>query len=126
MVRLASDLLPALVASADGVLDMFDLRWHDDAALTVVMASKGYPGAYEKGSVIGGLDALSAGSGVTVFHAGTTEDGGRIRAVGGRVLGMTALAPSIAAARQLAYKAVDAIDWPEGFCRRDIGARAIV
>ena len=126
MVRLASDLLPALVASADGVLDMFDLRWHDDAALTVVMASKGYPGAYEKGSVIGGLDALSAGSGVTVFHAGTTEDGGRIRAVGGRVLGVTALAPSIAAARQLAYKAVDAIDWPEGFCRRDIGARAIV
>ena len=126
MVRLASDLLPALVASADGVLDMFDLRWHDDAALTVVMASKGYPGAYEKGSVIGGLDALSAGGGVTVFHAGTTEDGGRIRAVGGRVLGVTALAPSIAAARQLAYKAVDAIDWPEGFCRRDIGARAIV
>jgi len=126
MVRLASDLLPALVASADGVLDMFDLRWHDDAALTVVMASKGYPGAYEKGSVIGGLDAPSAGGGVTVFHAGTTEDGGRIRAAGGRVLGVTALAPSIAAARQLAYKAVDAIDWPEGFCRRDIGARAIV
>ena len=126
MVRLASDLLPALIASADGVLDMFDLRWHDDAALTVVMASKGYPGAYEKGSVIGGLDALSAGGGVTVFHAGTTVDGGRIRAAGGRVLGVTALAPSIAAARQLAYKAVDAIDWPEGFCRRDIGARAIV
>ena len=125
MVRLASDLLPALVASADGVLDMFDLRWHEDAALTVVMATKGYPGDYARGSVIGGLDALPADDGVTVFHAGTKEDGGTIRAAGGRVLGVTALAPSIAAAQQLAYEAVDAIDWPEGFCRRDIGARAI-
>lgn len=125
MVRLASDLLPALVASADGVLDMFDLRWHDDAALTVVMATKGYPGDYAGGSVIGGLDALPANDGVTVFHAGTREDGATIRAAGGRVLGVTALAPSIAAAQRLAYKAVDAIDWPEGFCRRDIGARAV-
>ena len=125
MVRLASDLLPALVASADGVLDMFDLRWHEDAALTVVMAAKGYPGDYAKGSVIGGLDSLPADDGVTVFHAGTKEDGGTIRAAGGRVLGVTALAPSIAAAQRLAYEAVDAIDWPEGFCRRDIGARAI-
>ncbi len=125
MVRLASDLLPALIASADGVLDMFDLRWHDDAALTVVMASKGYPDAYEKGSAIGGLDASSAIDGVTVFHAGTKEDGGTIRAAGGRVLGITALAPSIAEAQILAYRAVDAIDWPGGFCRRDIGARAI-
>ena len=125
MVRLASDLLPALVASADGVLDMFDLRWHEDAALTVVMAAKGYPGDYARGSVIGGLDSLPANDGVTVFHAGTREDGGTIRAAGGRVLGVTALAPSIAAAQQLAYEAVDAIDWPEGFCRRDIGARAI-
>ena len=125
MVRLASDLLPALIASADGVLDMFDLRWHDDAALTVVMASKGYPGLYEHGSAIDGLDASSAIDGVTVFHAGTKEDGGTIRAAGGRVLGITALAPSIAEARILAYRAVDAIDWPGGFCRRDIGARAI-
>ena len=125
MVRLASDLLPALVASADGVLDMFDLRWHEDAALTVVMAAKGYPGDYARGSVIGGLDALPANDGVTVFHAGTKEDGGRVRAAGGRVLGVTALAPSIAAAQRLAYEAVDSIDWPEGFCRRDIGARAI-
>ncbi len=125
MVRLASDLLPALVASADGVLDMFDLRWHEDAALTVVMAAKGYPGDYARGSVIGGLDALPANDGVTVFHAGTREDGGTIRAAGGRVLGVTALAPSIAAAQRLAYEAVDSIDWPEGFCRRDIGARAI-
>ncbi len=125
MVRLASDLLPALIASADGVLDMFDLRWHDDAALTVVMATKGYPGAYGKGSAIRGLEALSASAGVNVFHAGTKEDGGTIRAAGGRVLGVTGLAPTIATARRLAYRAVDRIDWPEGFCRRDIGARAI-
>ena len=125
MVRLASDLLPALIASADGVLDMFDLRWHDDAALTVVMASKGYPDAYETGGVIGGLEASSAIDGVTVFHAGTEDDGGAVRAAGGRVLGITACAPSIADAQRLAYRAVDGIDWPGGFCRRDIGARAI-
>ena len=125
MVRLASDLVPALIASADGVLDMFDLRWHDDAALTVVMASKGYPGAYETGGVIGGLEASSAIDGVTVFHAGTEDRGGTIRAAGGRVLGITAHAPSIADAQRLAYRAVDRIDWPGGFCRRDIGARAI-
>ena len=125
MVRLASDLLPALVASADGVLDMFDLRWHDDAALTVVMATKGYPGAYPKGSAIRGLEGLSASEDVNVFHAGTKEEDGTIRAVGGRVLGITARAPTIAAARRLAYRAVDRIDWPEGFCRRDIGAHAI-
>lgn len=125
MVRLASDLLPALVASADGVLDMFDLRWHDDAALTVVMATKGYPGAYPKGSAIRGLEGLPASEDVNVFHAGTKEEDGTIRAVGGRVLGITARAPTIAAARRLAYRAVDRIDWPEGFCRRDIGAHAI-
>ena len=125
MVRLASDLLPALVASADGVLDMFDLRWHDDAALTVVMATKGYPGAYPKGSAIRGLEGLPASEDVNVFHAGTKEEDGTIRAVGGRVLGITARAPTIAAAQRLAYRAVDRIDWPEGFCRRDIGAHAI-
>ena len=125
IVRLASDLLPALIASADGVLDMFDLRWHDDAALTVVMASKGYPGAYETGGVIGGLEASSSIDGVTVFHAGTEDDGGAVRAAGGRVLGITACAPTIADAQRLAYRAVDRIDWPGGFCRRDIGARAI-
>ena len=89
------------------------------------MATKGYPGAYGKGSAIRGLEALSASAGVNVFHAGTKEDGGTIRAAGGRVLGVTALAPTIATARRLAYRAVDRIDWPEGFCRRDIGARAI-
>ena len=125
LVRLASDLLPALVATADGVLDMFDLRWHDDAALTVVMATKGYPGDYARGSAIRGLDALSATEDVNVFHAGTTEEDGTIRAAGGRVLGVTARAPTIATAQRVAYRAVDRIDWPEGFCRRDIGARAI-
>ena len=125
LVRLASDLLPALVATADGVLDMFDLRWHDDAALTVVMATKGYPGDYARGSAIRGLEGLSAREDVNVFHAGTKEEDGTIRAAGGRVLGITARAPTIATAQRLAYRAVDRIDWPEGFCRRDIGARAI-
>jgi phosphoribosylamine--glycine ligase len=125
MVRLKSDLLTCLVAAADGVLGGFDLRWHDAAALCVVLASKGYPGAYEKGTEIRGLDAAGAVEGVTVFHAGTTADNGRILAAGGRVLGVTALGSSIAAAQQTAYTAVDAIDWPGGFCRRDIGWRAI-
>ncbi len=124
MARLASDILPALVAAADGVLDFFDLRWLDDAALTVVMASKGYPGAYAKGGAIGGLDRAAAVEGVNVFHAGT-EAGpdGTVRASGGRVLGITAVAADFAAARVRAYEAVDAIDWKDGFCRRDIGAR---
>ena len=125
MMRLMSDLLPALIAARDGVLKNFDLRWYDDAALTVVMAAQGYPGAYAKGSVIGGLDAAGAMEDVTVFHAGTgTADGGII-ATGGRVLGVTALGPDVAAAQQRAYQAVDAIDWPQGFCRRDIGWRAV-
>ena len=124
MARLASDLLPALVGTADGVLDFFDLRWLDEVALTVVMAADGYPGDYAKGSVIGGLDSAAAIDDVTVFHAGTAAgEDGTVRAAGGRVLGLTATAPDFAAARALAYRAVDAIDWPEGFCRRDIGAR---
>ena len=103
-----------------------DLRWHDDAAMTVVMAARGYPGSYRKGSEIGGLDAAGALQDVTVFHAGTKAgDGGAVLADGGRVLGVTATAPSIAAARDRAYAAVDAINWPEGFCRRDIGWRAL-
>ncbi len=125
MPRLMSDLLPALIAARDGVLDMFDLRWHDDAALTVVMASDGYPGAYQKGTEIRGLEAAGALDGVTVFHAGTRGDGSRVLADGGRVLGVTALRPSIAEARARAYEAVGRIDWPQGFCRRDIGGRAV-
>ncbi|HEY5597612.1 MAG TPA: phosphoribosylamine--glycine ligase [Kiloniellales bacterium] len=124
-VRLMSDLLPALIATSDGVLSALDLRWHDHAALTVVMATKGYPGPYRKGSKIGGLDAAAAMPDVVVFHAGTAAGpDGTILANGGRVLDITATGASIAEARARAYAAVDRIDWPEGFCRRDIGARA--
>ncbi len=126
LMRLMSDLVTALVATCDGVLGSFDLRWYPEAALCIVMATKGYPGSYEKGSVIGGLDAAESDADVTVFHAGTKrgEDGACL-ANGGRVLGVTALGEDIAAARERAYAAVDMIDWPEGFCRRDIGARAV-
>ncbi|MFP6742505.1 MAG: phosphoribosylamine--glycine ligase [Alphaproteobacteria bacterium] len=123
--RLMSDLLPALVATADGVLDKIHLRWYDEAALCVIMATNGYPGAYDKGSVIGGLDAAGASDDVTIFHAGTKRDGDAITAVGGRVLGVTATAPTIVEAQTRAYAAIDAINWPEGFCRRDIGCRAV-
>lgn len=125
MMRLKSDLLPALLAVADGVLDHVDLRWHDDAALTVVMAAKGYPGDYEKGSVIGGLKAAGAEDDVEIFHAGTALKDGQIIATGGRVLNVTARGPSVREAQTRAYEALDKIDWPEGFCRSDIGWRAI-
>jgi phosphoribosylamine---glycine ligase len=125
MARLMSDLLPALVAATEGGLKHIDLRWHDDAALTVVMAAKGYPGAYEKGSEIRGIEKAEAIDGVTVFHAGTAMNGNKLVATGGRVLNVTARAPSIKEAQAKAYKAVDCIDWPDGFCRRDIGFRAV-
>jgi phosphoribosylamine--glycine ligase len=125
MLRLKSDLLPALLATADGVLDKFDLRWHDDAALTVVMATNGYPGDYAKGSEIRGLDAARAVEGVEVFHAGTVQDGPRLLAKGGRVLNIAARGRTIAEAQQRAYQAVAKVDWPGGFCRSDIGWRAL-
>jgi phosphoribosylamine--glycine ligase len=125
MLRMKSDIVPALVASRDGMLKNFDLRWHDDAALTVVMAANGYPGAYAKGSVIEGLDAAAAIEGVEIFHAGTKRDGGRLLANGGRVLDVTALGRTVAEAQARAYAAVDKIRWPGGFCRRDIGWRAV-
>jgi phosphoribosylamine--glycine ligase len=125
MLRLMSDLVPALIASRDGQLKNFDLRWYDETALVVVMATKGYPGSYGKGSVIEGLDAASALDGVEIFHAGTKAEGGRITANGGRVLGVCATGKSVAEAQARAYAAVDKIDWPEGFCRRDIGHLAI-
>jgi phosphoribosylamine--glycine ligase len=124
MMRLKSDILPALIASADGQLANFDLRWHDEPALSVVMASNGYPGDYQKGTVIGGLDEAGQ-DGVQVFHAGTALKDGKVVANGGRVLAVTAMGTTIAEARTKAYEAVDRIDWPEGFCRRDIGWRAI-
>ena len=125
MLRLMSDIVPALLASAEGQLRNFDLRWFPDTALTVVMAAKGYPGSYGKGSVIEGLDAAAEVEGVEIFHAGTAEQGGRIVANGGRVLNVCALGKNAAEAQARAYAAVDRIRWPEGFCRRDIGWRAV-
>jgi len=127
MMRLRSDLVGALMATVDGVLDRFNLRWYEDAALTVVMAADGYPGAYEKGSEIKGVEAAGdADENVTIFHAGTKRgDGGELLAVGGRVLNVTALGRTVGEAQSRAYQAVDRIDWPEGFCRRDIGWRAV-
>jgi phosphoribosylamine--glycine ligase len=125
MLRLMSDLVPALMAARDGQLKNFDLRWYDDAALTVVMAAKGYPGPYAKGSAIEGLDAAGAIEGAQIFHAGTKLDGGHIVANGGRVLDVCALGENVAQAQQRAYSAVDKINWPDGFCRRDIGWRAV-
>jgi phosphoribosylamine---glycine ligase len=125
MLRLMSDLVPALLAASDGVLKDFDLRWYADAALTVVMAARGYPSAYEKGSPIEGLDEAAKIEGVEIFHAGTRAEGGRIVANGGRVLNVSALGRTVAEAKKRAYAAVDQIRWPQGFCRRDIGARAV-
>ena len=125
MLRLMSDLVPALLACCDGMLKNFDLRWYADAALTVVMAAKGYPGDYARGSLIEGLEAAAAVEGVQIFHAGTKAAGGRILANGGRVLNVAALGKTVAEARARAYQAVDRIRWVEGFCRRDIGHRAL-
>src|SRR6266540_3003537 len=125
MPRLMSDLLPALLASCDGMLKNFDLRWYPDAALTVVMAAKGYPGVTAKGSVIGGLEAAAEIEGVEIFHAGTKAEGDRVVANGGRVLNVSALGKTVAEAQARAYQAVDLIRWPDGFCRRDIGFRAV-
>jgi phosphoribosylamine--glycine ligase len=125
MLRLMSDLVPALIAAHDGMLKNFNLRWYPDSALTVVMASKGYPGDYKKGTVIRGLADAAAIEGVEIFHAGTKADGGNILAVGGRVLNVCGMGKTVSEAQARAYAAVDKIDWPEGFCRRDIGRRAI-
>jgi phosphoribosylamine--glycine ligase len=127
MMRLKSDLVPALIACADGSLKHFDLRWSSDSALTVVMAANGYPDAYQKGTEIRGLDAAGKVEGVQIFHAGTKfgPDGKRVLANGGRVLNITAMAPTVEEARNRAYRAVDLIDWPEGFCRRDIAWRVV-
>ena len=123
MLRLRSDLVPALVATCDGHLDRVDLRWHDDSAVVVVMAAPGYPDAPEKGSAIRGLEAFGGRADLAVFHAGTAlDEAGVLRAAGGRVLGVTARGSDREAARAKAYEAIDAIDWPEGWCRRDIAA----
>jgi phosphoribosylamine--glycine ligase len=121
--RLQSDLLPALQAACDGELGDFDLRWNNRASVAVVMAARGYPEAPERGSVVRGLDQAAAMPGVSVFHAGTqARADGTIVAAGGRVLTVCGTAPTVQQARTCAYLGVDAIIWPEGFCRRDIGA----
>jgi phosphoribosylamine--glycine ligase len=126
MLRLMSDLVPAMLACCDGILKSFDLRWYPDAALTVVMAAKGYPGSYAKGSLLEGLDAAAEVKGVEIFHAGTMAQNGRILANGGRVLDVSAVGRTVAEAQARAYAAVDRIRWTEGFCRRDIGHRALL
>jgi phosphoribosylamine--glycine ligase len=125
MMRLMSDPLPALIAARDGVLKSVDLRWHDESALCVVMAANGYPDEPQRGSEIRGLDAAASDPKVKIFHAGTRRDEQRLIADGGRVLGVTALDGNLSEVRARAYTAVDRIDWPEGFCRRDIGRRAL-
>ena len=125
MMRLEGDLLDLLLATAEGRLAGMAPAWSDAAALTVVMAAKGYPGSYAKGTPIAGLDRAAALPGVTVFQAGTTLADGRRIAIGGRVLAVGASGATIGEAQARAYRAVDAIDWPGGFCRRDIGWRAI-
>jgi phosphoribosylamine--glycine ligase len=125
MMRLGAQALDLLLACAEGRLAEAQVNWAADHALTVVMAAKGYPGSYDKGSVIGGLDALPEDSRRMVFHAGTAAREGAVVATGGRVLNVTARAETLRAAHNAAYAMVDAIDWPGGFCRRDIGWRAL-
>ena len=125
MPRLSSDLVPALLSACEGDLSGVSLEFDAHrAALTVVMAAAGYPGAVVRGSVIRGVDAAE-GDGVFVFQAGTRAEDGQLLADGGRVLAVTALGDSVTDAQARAYAAVARIDWPEGFCRRDIGFRAV-
>jgi phosphoribosylamine---glycine ligase len=144
MMRMMSDPLPALIAAHDGILRQVDLRWRPDAALCVVMAARGYPDDPQRGSEIRGLDAAASDPAIKIFHAATRREpapahgsgqepargqapagGSRLLADGGRVLGITALGSDLTQARDRAYAAIDRIDWPEGFCRRDIGRRGI-
>lgn len=125
MMRLKEDLLALLNAAVDGQLAHVSARWRDEAALTVVLAANGYPASPEKGTAIRGLEAAAADENVEIFHAGTALKDGVLVANGGRVLNVTALGASVTEAQQNAYRAVDLIDWPEGFCRRDIGWRAV-
>lgn len=125
MMRLKSDLLAAFIATADGTLSDVTLEWRDEAALTVVMSMMGYPGPYEKGSEIGGLESADANPDVQIFHAGTKRDGDKILANGGRVLNVTALGENVSEAQARAYEAIEKIDWEQGYCRTDIGWRAV-
>ena len=124
MLRLRSDILPALIASYDGVLDKFNLRWSNNAAVTVVMAANGYPGNYKTGSEVRGLENIDSNE-VIIFHAGTKTDNNKLLANGGRVLNVCASGDTILEAKVKVYAAIDKIDWPQGFYRRDIGWRVI-
>ncbi|MGA9410570.1 MAG: phosphoribosylamine--glycine ligase [Roseobacter sp.] len=125
MMRLGAQVLDLMQAATENRLDRAQVNWAEDHALTVVLAAKGYPGAYAKGSVIGGLENLPEDSSNMVFHAGTARQGGQYVASGGRVLAVTARASDLKTAQERAYAMIDQIDWPEGFCRRDIGWRAL-
>ena len=125
MLRMMSDIVPAFLAACDGELKHFNLRWYPEAAITVVMAAKGYPGDYRKGSRIEGLDDAAEIDGVEIFHAGTLEKDGAILANGGRVLNVCALGKTVTEAQARAYAAIDRINWPDGFCRRDIAWQAV-
>jgi len=124
MMRMESDIVPLLHAVATGTLTGQDVQWKDAYALTVILATNGYPGGYGKGSEIRGVEGLDSET-LTIFHAGTKRDGARLLANGGRVLNVTALGASVKEAQDRAYRGVDAIDWPEGFCRWDIGWREV-
>lgn len=124
MMRLGAQVLDLLLACAEGRLDRMRVNWADDHALCVVMAARGYPGRAETSTAIGGLDGLPASSMQMLFHAGTRAEGGQVLAAGGRVLCATGRGDTLAQARARAYALVDAVDWPGGFCRRDIGWRA--
>jgi len=125
MMRLQSDLLPLLMASAKGDLSEQTPQWGTETALTVVMAARGYPGDYAKGTVIEGVDDANTLPDTVVFHAGTKQVGNQLQANGGRVLNVSTLGTSVKDAQDRAYLAVNHINWPEGFCRRDIGWRAV-
>jgi len=125
MLRMMSDIVPAFLAACDGELKHFNLRWYPEAAITVVMAAKGYPGDYRKGSRIEGLDDAAKIDGVEIFHAGTLAKDGAILANGGRVLNVCALGKTVTEAQARAYASIDRINWPDGFCRRDIAWQAV-
>ncbi len=125
MMRLGAQAFDLMHAAAEGRLETAQVNWADDHAITVVMAARGYPDSYEKGAVIGGLDALPETSSQMVFHAGTSRQNGAVTASGGRVLNVTARGATLQEAARRAYEMVDQIDYPDGFFRRDIGWRAL-
>ena len=125
MMRLNSDIIPALMACANGTINQMTTEWSDKVALNVVMAANGYPGSYEKNTEIKNLDEAGTAKNIVIFHAGTKKEDDKILAIGGRVLNITSLSSSVSEAKNDAYEALDKIDWKQGFCRRDIGWRAV-